>query len=205
MTDRSKKSINSSQLLDAKEQDNGSYRSRIFTAPLPDPISRNIETIVSLQTREVEDLPTHQQWLEGIAQFFGKPIFLYCLLASLAIWILGDFLNQSEILPFYLPKFSWSGQGLDAAALLISTGVLVRQSRQENFAEQRAQLMLQLNLLSEQKIAKIIELLEELRTDLPEVEERHDPEAQVMQEPVDPLEVVDALQKNLEDELVSDL
>ena len=129
---------------------------------------------------------------------------MYCLLISLAVWILGDFLNQTGILPFHLPPFSWSGQGLDAAALLISTGVLVRQARQENFAEQRAQLMLQVNLVSEQKIAKIIELLQDLRTDMPGINHDHDPEAQVMQDPVDPIEVLDTLKKNLEDELPQD-
>ena len=77
----------------------------------------------------------------------------------------------------------------------------MRQTRQENFAEQRAQLMLQLNLLSEQKIAKMIALLEELRTDMPNVMDRHDPEAEVMQEAADPLAVLEALQENLSQEL----
>ncbi|MHC5830273.1 MAG: DUF1003 domain-containing protein, partial [Nostoc sp.] len=75
--------------------------------------------------------------------------------------------------------------------------------RQENFAEQRAQLMLQLNLLSEQKIAKIIALLEELRTDLPNVINRHDSEAELMREAADPIAVLEALQKNLTEELSS--
>jgi uncharacterized membrane protein len=106
-----------------------------------------------------------------------------------------------HVLPFDLPPFTWASHGLDAAALLISTGVLVRQTRQENFAEQRTQLMLQLNLLSEQKIAKIIALLEELRADLPDVADRYDPEADVMQEAADPLAVLEALQENLSREL----
>ncbi|PZD70971.1 hypothetical protein C1752_08660 [Acaryochloris thomasi RCC1774] len=177
---------------------------RIFTVPLPDPISKNVEAIAALQSREVQDLPFHQRLLESIAHLFDQPQFLYFLLIGLAIWILGGFLAKTGIFPFDWPMFSWSGQGLDAAALLISTGVLVRQSRQESFAEQRSQLTLQLNLLSEQKIAKIIALLEELRTDLPNVVERHDPEAQIMQEAADPLQVIDALQENLERELLLD-
>jgi uncharacterized membrane protein len=79
--------------------------------------------------------------------------------------------------------------------------VLVRQTRQENFAEQRSQLMLQLNLLSEQKIAKMISLLEELRADLPDVADRHDPEAEMMQEAADPIAVLAALQETLGEEL----
>lgn len=192
------------QALNQAESDAEATRNRIFTAPLPDPISENVEAIAALQNREVRDLPLHQRLLESVARFFSKPIFMYCLLIGLALWIVGGLLDQAGYLPFDWPVFSWSGQGLDAAALLISTGVLVRQSRQENFAEQRAQLTLQLNLLSEQKIAKIIALLEELRTDLPEVSKRHDLEAQMMQEAADPKKVIDALQKNLERELLSD-
>ncbi len=124
---------------------------------------------------------------------------MYSLLVILTLWIVSSFFDP--FLPFNLPPFSWSDQGLDAAALVISTGVLVRQTRQENFAEQRAQLMLQLNLLSEQKIAKMIALLEELRTDMPNVMDRHDPEAEVMQEAADPLAVLEALQENLSQEL----
>ena len=176
-------------------------RNQVFTAPLPDPITKNIEAISSLHTQEARDIPAHQRILEAIATFFGRSIFLYSLLVILAIWIFSSFFDR--FLPFNLPSFSWSGQGLDAAALVISTGVLVRQTRQENFAEQRAQLMLQLNLLSEQKIAKIIALLEELRTDLPNVVNRHDSEAQLMQEPADPIAVLEALQKNLTEELSS--
>ncbi|GAA6615525.1 DUF1003 domain-containing protein [Scytonema sp. NUACC26] len=176
-------------------------RNQVLTAPLPDPITKNIQAISSLQTQEVRDIPAHQRILEAIATFFGRVTFLYSLLVILAIWIFGSFFDR--FLPFDVPSFSWSGQGLDAAALVISTGVLVRQTRQENFAEQRAQLMLQLNLLSEQKIAKIIALLEELRTDLPHVIDRHDLEAELMQSPTDPIAVLEALQKHLAEELSS--
>ncbi len=176
-------------------------RNPVVTAPLPDPIAKNIEAITALHTQEVRDIPTHQRLLENMALFFGRSAFLYSLLIVLALWILGSSLES--FLPFKLPPFSWSGQGLDAAALVISTGVLVRQTRQENFAEQRAQLMLQLNLLSEQKIAKMIALLEELRADLPDVADRHDPEAEVMQAAADPIAVLEALQENLAQELAS--
>jgi uncharacterized membrane protein len=174
----------------------------IVTAPLPDPVGQNIEAITALHAQEAREIPAHQRLLEHIAEFFGLPTFLYCALTGLAIWIFGDFINRSGLLPIHFPTFQWLDQGLDAAALLISTGVLIRQTRQENFAEQRAQLMLQLNLLSEQKIAKIIALLEELRNDLPNVMNRYDPEAEVMQNAADPIEVLETLQESLTHQLM---
>jgi uncharacterized membrane protein len=53
------------------------------------------------------------------------------------------------------------------------------------------------------KIAKIISLLEELRTDLPNLSDRHDPEAEVMQIAADPIEVLETLQESLNRELTS--
>jgi uncharacterized membrane protein len=176
-------------------------RQRILTAPLPDPIAENIEAIIAIHRQEAEDMAVHDQMLETIASWFSRPTFFYLLLLGLALWLAGDTLNHTGLLPVALPTFSWGDQGLDAAALLISTGVLIRQTRQESFAEQRTQLMLQLNLLSEKKIAKIIALLEELREDLPNIVQRFDPEAAIMQQSTDPLTVLEALKENLEKEV----
>ncbi len=181
------------------------HQQRVLTAPLPDPIAQSIDAIISLHRQEAQDLPAHQKLLEQVSAFFGQPRFLYSLLAGFLCWISGSLLTQVSLVPSFLPPFQWSQEGLDMAALLISTGVLVRQARQEKFAEQRSQLMLQLNLLSEQKLAKVIALLEELRTDLPNVINRPDLEAQAMQTAADPIEVLDALQENLAQELATDV
>jgi uncharacterized membrane protein len=81
---------------------------------------------------------------------------------------------------------------------LISTGVLIYQTRQEELSEERSHLMLQLNLLTEQKIAKLISLVEELRVDLPDVIDRDDLEAEIMKQATDPEAILGALQQNLE-------
>lgn len=174
---------------------------RIFTAPLPDPVAENIDAIMEIHRQEAETIPIHEQVLAAIAAGFSRPAFLYLLLLTLGLWLSGQLINQTHLLPFSLPAFHWAEQGLDAAALLISTGVLIRQNRQESFAEQRTQLMLQLSLLSEKKIAKLIELMEELRQDLPNIKQRYDPEAAMMQEAADPLTVLEALKETLEGEI----
>ena len=56
--------------------------------------------------------------------------------------------------------------------------------------------MLQLNLLSEQKIAKLISLVEELRTDLPNVKNRADLEAEIMQQAIDPQAILEVIQNS---------
>ncbi|MEH2144817.1 DUF1003 domain-containing protein [Nostoc sp.] len=87
--------------------------------------------------------------------------------------------------------------------MLVTTGVLIKQERQEKLAEQRAQLSLQLNLLSEQKIAKLIGLVEELRQDIPNVKNRSDPEAEMMKSPTDPHAIINVLEETLASELAN--
>jgi uncharacterized membrane protein len=79
-------------------------------------------------------------------------------------------------------------------ALLMTTSILATQNRQGRLAKQRMHLDLQVNLLSEQKVAKVIALLEELRRDMPSVKDRDDPQAKAMSEAVDPHAVVSAIQ-----------
>ena len=47
--------------------------------------------------------------------------------------------------------------------------------------------------MTEQKVSKIIDLLEELRRDLPMVRDRHDPEAAGLQQRTDTAQVLSAL------------
>jgi uncharacterized membrane protein len=53
-------------------------------------------------------------------------------------------------------------------------------------------------LLTEQKTAKLINLLEELRRDLPNVRNRHDPEAAELQQSMNPELVRSALNERSE-------
>jgi uncharacterized membrane protein len=84
-------------------------------------------------------------------------------------------------------------------AWLTATIVLITQTRQGKLAEQRAQLDLQVSLLAEQKTAKLIALIEELRRDLPNVKDRHDPQAVAMEQATDPHTVLGALEETLEE------
>ena len=63
------------------------------------------------------------------------------------------------------PPFTWLGLALSLVALYLMVLILTAQRRDDELAELREQLTLELALLSEQKTAKMIELLEEFRRD----------------------------------------
>ena len=82
--------------------------------------------------------------------------------------------------------------------MLTATVVLAKQNRFAKLEEQRAHLDLKVTLLTEQKAAKLIDLLEELRRDLPNVRNRHDPEAAALQQSMSPDLVLAALDERSE-------
>jgi uncharacterized membrane protein len=135
-----------------------STTSTLPTAPLPDPIARNIEAIVALQTKAHRDLPQHQRIVESVTTFFSRPAFLYGTILVAALWILPNVLPRRFGRQFDPPPF-YALQGLVSfSALLISTGVLIKQTRQEQLAEQRAQLRACLRTQSQSRIAPIISI-----------------------------------------------
>ncbi len=82
--------------------------------------------------------------------------------------------------------------------------ILVTQRREDQLASHREQLTLELGILSEQKAAKIIELLEELRRDMPHVRDRVDEEAVAMSAPADPEAVLNAIKETHDGMLATD-
>ena len=164
---------------------------------LPEPVQRNIATIIQLETEHGQKIPLHHQLLEQVAASFAQPKFLYGQIIFFSGWWLCSYLSSHGILPKDLAKFNLREDGLSVSSLLISTGVLVYQNRQEKVAEERSHLTLQINLLTEQKIVKIIALLEELRADLPNVHDRQDPEVAEMQQPIDPQSLLIAIKESL--------
>jgi uncharacterized membrane protein len=84
------------------------------------------------------------------------------------------------------------------AALMMTVTILTTQRRQGAHAEERARLDLEVSLFAEEKAAKIIALLEELRRDMP-VRDRVDPEAERMSQKIDAPAILSAIAKTEDD------
>lgn len=152
---------------------------------LPESILRNIEAITLLETEQGKDIAPHQQILNRVAAMCGQPRFLYGQIIFFGAWWICSHLSSREILP-KIPRFDLRQDGLGVLSLSITTTVLIYQNRQDKLAEERSHLSIQLSLLTEQKIVKLIALVEELRIDLPNVRNRYDLEAEEMLKAADP-------------------
>ena len=159
-------------------------------------ISQNIETILSFYKREDQKISRSQRVLESASGFLGQPLYLGSILLFVALWIFANLFAPHVGLAAIDPApFFWLQGIVSLGALITTTVILIKQNRSGKLEEQRAHLELQVNLLTEQKVTKIINLLEELRRDLPMVKDRHDPEASAFQQSADPHVVLAALDK----------
>jgi uncharacterized membrane protein len=164
------------------------------TELLPQHVNQNIDSIVAFHQREQEKRSRAERALEQAAALIGRPVYLLGMLSLVVLWIVGNALATAlglrppDASPF--PRL----QGLlTLAALATTTIVLITQQRLGRLESHRAHLDLQVNLLTEQKVTKLIHLLEELRRDLPMVHDREDAEATALQRPTDTAQVLSAL------------
>ena len=162
--------------------------------PLAGAVSENIDSVARFYAREERDISRQRNAIERASEFVGRPLYLACIVAFVAIWtafnVAAARFGWKQFDP---PPFFWLQGIVGLLGLIVGTAVLIRQSRLSRMAEQHAHLDLQVNLLTEQKTSKIIRLLEELRHDLPSVSSRHDAEVEEMQEPTNPHAVLDAI------------
>lgn len=164
-----------------------------------DQISHNIESILAFYTREEKKISRSQRVLENMSGFLGQPLYLVSILLFSALWILvNTFARRIGFVVIDPAPFFWLQGIVSLGALVTSTVVLIKQNRLAKLEEQRAHLDLQVNLLTEQKVTKIINLIEELRHDLPMVKDRHDPEVAEFQQPTDPNVVLAAMDEQRE-------
>jgi uncharacterized membrane protein len=164
-------------------------------------ITENIAAVLEFYTREDQKISRSQRIVERISLFAGRPVFLAFILLLVAAWMLANvLLHQMGMRDFDPAPFSGLQGILGLGALLTTTIVLIKQNRAARLAEQRAHLDLKVMLLTEQKTAKLIDLIEELRRDMPDVKNRHDPEAAVLQQSMNPDQVLAALDERSEPE-----
>ena len=160
---------------------------------LSEHIDQNIESVVALQKREWETVGPAQRRVEQVGRFLGRPFYLIALLVVIALWVAINLFDAG--LRWDPAPFELLDGAMTLVSLITTTIVLISQNRQVKLEQQHTHLGLQVALLTEQKVTKLINLLEELRRDMPMVKDRHDPHAEALQESADTEKVLAALQE----------
>ena len=171
----------------------GAVRSTI----LPAHIEGTVAAIARLQAEHNRRATPFQNFTEGLTARAGRPSFMVWLLIAVAVWTGSNLLLMAfGFRPLDAPPFGWLELATGLAALIISVLILSTQRRDDELASHRDQLTLELAILGDQKSAKIIELLEELRRDDPRLRDRIDNDATAMSIPADPQAVLDSIKSS---------
>ena len=161
---------------------------------LPPHIEATVAAIARLHAEHHKRATPFQRFTEDLTARVGRSVVLAWLALAVAGWICANLgFIAVGLQPFDPPPFFWLGGFASVSALFMTVMILSTQRREDELAGHREQLTLELAILSDQKAAKIIELLEELRRDHPSIHDRVDHDANAMSMPADPEAVFDAI------------
>lgn len=160
---------------------------------LPHHIEQTVQAMAELHAHHHRQATTVQRAVDRLTGFVGRPRFVWIVSLAAVGWLaLNVALSPTGHAPDP-PPFAYFEIVGTFASVYITVLILITQTRQNRLSERRDQLTLELAMLSEQKSAKIIQLLEELRRDHPDIADREDAHAEALSVPADPHVVLGAI------------
>ena len=170
--------------------------------PLPDHIETAIRDSASLYAEHETSASPPERWTNRVTTIIGQSVAVVVVPVAVALWLLASLaLPHLGLAAFDPAPFAGLQVALAVVAVFMTVVILAGQRRAQILASRREQLMLQLAVSSDHKVAKVIALLEELRRDDPTITNRPDREAAAMATTSDPQKVADAIE-DVHDELV---
>jgi uncharacterized membrane protein len=158
-----------------------------------DVLERNIATLVARRRAEEAHKSLQDQVADKITRFTGSMTFVYLHILFFGTWILVN-LGWTP-LPQFDPSFVVLAMVASVEAIFLSTFVLISQNRMAALSDKRNDLDLQISLLAEHEVTRILELVIRLADRL-EVEQAHAPELQALTKDVRPEAVLDKLEEH---------
>jgi uncharacterized membrane protein len=141
---------------------------------------RNIQTVANLERRFLDERTWLDKLADAIGGFSGSIYFVLLHVVGLSVWFLintGHFFGVRKFDPF---PFILLAMIVSVEAVLLSTFVLMKQNRMAERAEQRDHLNLQIDLLAEEEITKMLQMQRLICERLGITEAFEDPVAQEM-------------------------
>jgi uncharacterized membrane protein len=167
-----------------KERDDYPHTARI--------VERNISALLGRRKDEDAAKSGEERVADRVTRFTGSMFFVYLHLALFSVWIIWN-LGWLGLKAFD-PSFVVLAMFASVEAIFLSTFVLISQNRMNIQADKRAELDLQVSLLSEHEITKLITLVAAMAKKMG-LEEATDNEIEELQKDVHPEKVLDVMEK----------
>lgn len=167
------------------------------TTPPPQPpnlgsvLSRNIEVLARRKRAEEARAKPADKVAEAITRFTGSMVFVYLHVLMFGGWALCN-AGWVPGAPKFDPTFVILATVASVEGIFLSTFVLISQNRAAVAADRRADLDLQINLLAEHEITRLVELTAAIAQKL-DIPLGDDPELSELERDVAPESVLDSL------------
>ena len=161
-------------------------------------IERYIRTIVHMRLKAARERTPEQRLADAITSFSGRMALVYMHIAWFSVWIL---LNSGlfNIQPFDPFPYGLLTMIVSLEAIFLSTFVLISQNRMGELSEQRADLDLHIDLLTEYELTRVLQMLDAIQDKLG-IPNEADPELADLEMETKPEEVlaeIERLQKRV--------
>ncbi|MDP9056028.1 MAG: DUF1003 domain-containing protein [Pseudomonadota bacterium] len=162
---------------------------------LPDHIQETVQALAEFHAEHHRRAPPIQRVVHRLVRLVSRPRFVAMVTIFVGGWIALNLVLGRFGAAFDAPPFPTLQGIAQLAALYMTVLILITQRHEDELTERRQQLTLELVMLSEQKNAKIVELIEEMRRDNPMIKDRVDTQAEALSVAADPLTVLDAIKE----------
>jgi len=147
----------------------------------PTHVQEAIQAMAAMHDAHHAEASRLDRLIDRITATVARSRFLIYVAMAIALWVAANSaMRELGARPADVWPFSFLSLLVSCTALFISILILASQSRADRLANLREQMTLEMVLLTTQKVSKLIDLMEELRRDSPDVKDRVDPEAMEM-------------------------
>jgi uncharacterized membrane protein len=159
-------------------------------------VVRNISALLERRKEDDKRKTKEDRIADAITRFTGSMLFVYIHLVLFGTWILWN-TGAIGLQPFD-PTFVVLAMFASVEAIFLSTFVLISQNRMAIHADKRADLDLQVSLLTEHEVTRLITLVTAMAKKMG-IDEAHDPEIEELKKDVMPEKVLDTMDRHSEE------
>jgi uncharacterized membrane protein len=157
-------------------------------------VARNIQALLARRHAEEQARRSQDRLADRITAFTGSMAFVAIHLVLYALWIAVNLGWLSRLhVPRFDPSFVILAMEASVEAIFLSTFVLISQNRMTALADKRADLDLQVSLLAEHEVTRLISLVTAMAQKMG-IEEAGDPELAELAQDVAPERVLDEME-----------
>jgi uncharacterized membrane protein len=155
-------------------------------------LARNIQTLSERRAEEERRAGFQKRAAELVTRFAGSMAFVYIHAAVFSLWIVINATSQTYV-PQWDESFVILGTSASVEAIFLSTFVLISQNRMAAAADKRADLDLQISLLSEHEVTRLVGLVSAIAAKM-NIDTDADPELEELKRDVAPEVVLDEIE-----------